>query len=175
AYAPRAGELSAIAWRSALAIICLFSELVVLVTLVQKAYAVSRPATRKVNDDMQSLFRRLHLTGGRWAAGGLLAVAAGATLIFSGVSAAGASPSAHASVHPITHIAPRPHRGTPAPDAAGNLINHGGPVQTAPAVWVVYWGWTSDPNGEQARVNSFLSDVGGSSWLSTVHQYSSAG
>jgi hypothetical protein len=124
---------------------------------------------------MQSLLTRLGLTGGRLAVGGLLAVATGAALIFSGVSAAGASPSAHSSVHPITHIAPRPHRGSPAPAAAGNLINHGGPVQTAPAVWVVYWGWTSDPNGEQARVNSFLSDVGGSSWLSTVHQYSSAG
>ncbi len=130
---------------------------------------------RKVNDDMQSLLTRLGLTRGRWAVGGLLAVAAGAALIFSGVSAAGASPSAHASVHPITHIVPRPHDRAVAPAAGGNLINHGGPVETAPAVWVVYWGWTSDPSGEQARVNSFLTDVGGSSWLSTVHQYSGAG
>src|SRR5579863_8543901 len=124
---------------------------------------------RRVNDVMQSLLTRLGHARGRWAMGGLLAVSAGAALIFSGVSAAGASPSAHARAHPITHIAPRPHRGTVTPAAGGNLINHGGPVQTAPEVWVVYWGWTSDPNGEQARLSSFLTDVGGSSWLSTVH------
>jgi hypothetical protein len=59
--------------------------------------------------------------------------------------------------------------------AQANMTNHGGPVQTAPKVWVVYWGWTSDPKGEQARLQSFLTDVGGSSLLSTVHQYSSAG
>lgn len=130
---------------------------------------------RKVNDDMQPLLTRSGLARGRWAVGGLLAVAASAALIFSGVSVAAASPSAGASVRPITHIAPRPHGHVIVPAAAGNLINHGGPVQTAPAVWIVYWGWTSDPSGEQTRLNSFLTDVGGSSWLSTVHQYSNAG
>ena len=61
---------------------------------------------------------------------------------------------------------------TPAA-TGGNLINHGGPVQTAPKVYVVYWGWTSDPSGEQSYLNNFLSSVGGTSWLSTVNQYGS--
>lgn len=120
-----------------------------------------------------SFLTRSGLTRGRLAVGGFLAVTAGTALIFSGVSAAGASPSAHSSVHPITHIVPRPH-GAIEP-AGSNLINHGGPVETAPVVYVVYWGWTSDPSGEQARLQSFLNDVGGSSWLSTVTQYSGAG
>jgi serine protease len=107
--------------------------------------------------------------------GGFMAVAAGAALIFSAASAAGAAPSGHAPVHPITHMVTKSAHGGNAPLAGGNLINHGGPVQTAPKVWVVYWGWTSDPNGEQARLQSFLNDVGGSSWLSSVTQYSNAG
>jgi hypothetical protein len=57
----------------------------------------------------------------------------------------------------------------------GPLINNGGPVQTAPIVYVVYWGWTSDPSGEQAYLNDFLSTVGGTAWLGTVTQYSGAG
>lgn len=57
----------------------------------------------------------------------------------------------------------------------GPLLNFGGPVQTAPAVYVVYWNWTTDPYGVQAYLNSFLSDIGGSSWLSPVTQYSGAG
>jgi serine protease len=125
---------------------------------------------------MLSVLTRSGLTRGRWAVGGFLAVAIGAALASAGMSAAGASTSVHTKfpVRTHVHIVPRPHGG--AIQAAGsNLINHGGPVQTAPKVWVVYWGWTSDPKGEQARLQSFLTDVGGSSWLSTVHQYSSAG
>ena len=54
---------------------------------------------------------------------------------------------------------------------SGPLVNHGGPVENAPKVYVVYWGWGSDPSGEQSYLNAFLSDVGGSSWLATVNQY----
>jgi serine protease len=57
------------------------------------------------------------------------------------------------------------------PAAGSNLINHGGPVENAPKVYVVYWGWKSDPSGEQPYLNSFLSSVGGTQWLSTVNQY----
>jgi hypothetical protein len=53
----------------------------------------------------------------------------------------------------------------------GPLINNGGPVQTAPRVYVVFWDWTSDPSGEQAYLTRFLSSVGGTSWLNTVYQY----
>jgi serine protease len=61
----------------------------------------------------------------------------------------------------------------PARRGGTSLTNHGGPVLKNPLVYVVYWGWTSDPNGEQAYLNSFLGGVGGSSWLGTVTQYSS--
>jgi hypothetical protein len=53
----------------------------------------------------------------------------------------------------------------------GPLIDHGGPVQTAPQVYVVFWDWTSDPIGEQPYLQNFLSSVGGTPWLSTVDQY----
>lgn len=57
----------------------------------------------------------------------------------------------------------------------GPLINGGGPVQTSPIVYIVFWGWTSDPSGEQTYLKDFLSTVGGTPWLNTVTQYSSAG
>ncbi|HEY2577636.1 MAG TPA: hypothetical protein VGI74_15120 [Streptosporangiaceae bacterium] len=63
-----------------------------------------------------------------------------------------------------------------APDLrASNLINHGGPVETAPMVFLDFWGWTSDPSGEKAYLTAFISAIGGNSWLSTVNQYSGAG
>jgi serine protease len=56
-----------------------------------------------------------------------------------------------------------------------NLTYHGGPVQTAPKIYVVYWGnaWngSGDPNGERSYYNSFISLVGGSRWLNSVTQY----
>jgi hypothetical protein len=60
----------------------------------------------------------------------------------------------------------------------GPLINHYQgmyPVLTHPVVYVVYWGWTSDPYAEQAYLENFLSTVGGTPWLNTVVQYSYAG
>ena len=57
------------------------------------------------------------------------------------------------------------------PARGRNLVYHGGPILKSPLVYVVYWGWTSDPSGEQSYLNSFLSGVGGSSWLNTVTQY----
>jgi hypothetical protein len=58
-----------------------------------------------------------------------------------------------------------------APRAASTLINHGGPVQTAPRLYLDLWGWTSDPSGVSPYLQSFLSKVGGTAWLSTVNQY----
>jgi serine protease len=73
-------------------------------------------------------------------------------------------------MRPVTHIGPRP-RDRAAAIITGLLINHGGPVEAAPRVYVVFWGWTSDPSGEQTYLTNFLRSVGGTSWLYTVFQY----
>jgi hypothetical protein len=56
------------------------------------------------------------------------------------------------------------------------LLYHGGPVQTAPHIYIVFWGsaWNTssgDPNGVAARLKSFMGIVGGSKWLNSVTQY----
>jgi PKD repeat protein len=38
-------------------------------------------------------------------------------------------------------------------------------------VYVDFWGWGSDPYGEQSYLTNFLAGVGGTSWLSSVNQY----
>jgi hypothetical protein len=64
-----------------------------------------------------------------------------------------------------------------AATTGNNLFYHGGTggigVETAPRVYVVFWGsqWSSDPSGEASLVQKFLNGVGGSSWLSSVTQY----
>ncbi len=58
-----------------------------------------------------------------------------------------------------------------APLVAVPLLNHGGPVQNAPRVYVVYWDWVGDASGEQPYLNKFLSSVGSTFWLSAVSQY----
>jgi len=59
--------------------------------------------------------------------------------------------------------------------AVSNLTYHGGPVQTAPKIYAVYWGsaWngSGDPNGVKARANAFYGVIGGSRWLNSVTQY----
>jgi hypothetical protein len=55
----------------------------------------------------------------------------------------------------------------------GPLVDNGGPVETKPTVYVDYWGWTSDPSGEQPYLESFLSSIGGTRWAATVGQYGS--
>ena len=59
-----------------------------------------------------------------------------------------------------------------------NLYYHGGTggigVETAPKIYVVFWGsqWNNnDPSGEAAILQSFYNGVGGSSWLNSVTQY----
>jgi hypothetical protein len=71
----------------------------------------------------------------------------------------------------VRSLVPRPKHGAIPALGSGNLINHGGPVQNAPKVYVVFWHWTSDPSGEQSYLTRFLSSIGGTSWLSTVSQY----
>ena len=58
---------------------------------------------------------------------------------------------------------------------SNNLSYHGGVggigVETAPKVYLVTWGWTSDPSGELAYIQNFYKGVGGSSWNNSVTQY----
>ena len=87
------------------------------------------------------------------------------------VSPAGAVASGrHHRVRAVTHLGPRPHY-LAAAVIPGLMTDHGGPVETAPRVYVDFWDWTSDPSGEQAYLTSFLQSVGGTAWLYTVFQY----
>ncbi|MEA3201934.1 MAG: hypothetical protein QOE90_3362 [Thermoplasmata archaeon] len=81
---------------------------------------------------------------------------------------------------PVKHFmptqlnAPQP-LGSASP-AVSNMVYGGGPVQTAPKVYLVFWGWTSgDPSGEAPVLAKFFAGVGGSSWANIQTQYSSIG
>ena len=99
---------------------------------------------------------------------GMLAIAGSLTL----TTALGyTAPVAAAASGAHTVMAPRTVHAAPQAIIRGALVNHGGPVQTAPRVFIVFWDFTTDPVGEQAYMTRFLSTVGGSSWLRTVNQY----
>ena len=59
--------------------------------------------------------------------------------------------------------------------ATSNLQYYGGPVQTAPQLYLIEWGsaWSStgDPDGVASRLKSFYGVIGGGAWLATVTQY----
>lgn len=61
------------------------------------------------------------------------------------------------------------------PSKSKNLTYHGGVggvgVETSPRVYLVTWGWTSDPSGELGYLQSFYQGVGGSPWNNSVTQY----
>jgi serine protease len=64
--------------------------------------------------------------------------------------------------------------------AVSNLTYHGGPVQTAPNLYVVFWGsaWntsTGDPHAEKTLLTKFYGAIGGSKWLNSVTQYTQSG
>ncbi|HEV2740720.1 MAG TPA: hypothetical protein VGU66_19315 [Candidatus Elarobacter sp.] len=65
--------------------------------------------------------------------------------------------------------------GQRATQATSNLTYHGGPIQTNPKMYIVFWGsaWngSGDPNGVANQMKNFLGIVGGSSWLNSVTQY----
>jgi hypothetical protein len=66
--------------------------------------------------------------------------------------------------------------GVRATQATSPLTYHGGPVQTNPKMYVVFWGssWntsTGDPKGVATQLKNFLSIIGGSRWLNSVTQY----
>jgi hypothetical protein len=98
--------------------------------------------------------------------------------------AASAAPPAKPRVQPKLHLMrPRGFNGQKPGKPGGhnqsnNLYYHSGAsatgVETAPQVYLVFWGsqWTgNDPVGEANVLESFLAGVGGSSWLNSVTQY----
>src|SRR5690242_6984575 len=103
--------------------------------------------------------------------------AAAASLLLAATGMAALSQSANAAPsHPQPHftVGVRPSHAAPMA-SGGPMYSHGGPVQTGPRVYLLFWGWTSDPYGEQGYLMNFLSKVGCTSWLKTVNQYSGAG
>jgi hypothetical protein len=93
-------------------------------------------------------------------------------LAYPGAAGSAAVSPGHAQPRAHIHLTPtRPRRMGAASAIPGPLIDNGGPVQSAPRVYVDFWGWTSDPSGEQGYLTRFLSSVGGNSWLATVSQY----
>jgi len=114
---------------------------------------------------LSSSFRRRALIG-------LTGAVAVATMI--GFAAPSAMAAPHQSGPHLLRTRTTTHTAAPQAVIPGAMTNHGGPVQTAPRVFVDFWGWTSDPSGEQAYLNRFLGSVGGTSWLATVNQYGSA-
>jgi serine protease len=89
-----------------------------------------------------------------------------------------------AMVHATVEDAQRVREAASPPERArsgtngGNLSYHGGTagvgVETAPKIYLVLWGsqWTgNDPSGEEAILDNFYGNVGGSNWSNTVTQY----
>src|SRR5437764_12880673 len=108
-----------------------------------------------------------------------LAVAAALALGVNSLCSAGpvsATPSHLLPPQAAAHVLKT--KGGARPSRTNNLSYHGGVggigVETAPKVYLVLWGsqWNSnDPSGEASILQSFFSDVGGSSWLNSVTQY----
>lgn len=84
-----------------------------------------------------------------------------ALLVAAAVALASVSP-ASAESHAGKHLL-KVDKYNAHPLRVGNLSNHGGPVQNSPVMYIVFWGWASDPSGEQSYLTGFLSVVGGSS------------
>ncbi len=78
-------------------------------------------------------------------------------------------------------LKPRGAHGHGGGGGGANLFSHGGAVETAPAVFISYWGpeWagTGFSTGgytsvqAQAYINGFFGGVGGSSWINSTTQY----
>jgi hypothetical protein len=89
-----------------------------------------------------------------------------------------AEPLSRAVIHRTVEGAQRARASRIRPRRSNELSYHGGiggiGVETAPRVYVVFWGsqWNNnDPSGEAALVQNFLNGAGGSSWLNSVTQY----
>jgi hypothetical protein len=76
------------------------------------------------------------------------------------------------------HPNARPGNVGPHGSSSPELSYHGGTggigVETAPAIYLVFWGsqWNNnDPSGEVTILQNFYNGVGGNSWLNSVTQY----
>ena len=82
-----------------------------------------------------------------------------------------------AMVHATVEAAQRARAQKPSRPTSGgssNLSYHGGSVQTAPTIYLVFWGsqWNNgDPSGEASTLESFYAALSGSSWSATDTQY----
>ena len=66
-----------------------------------------------------------------------------------------------------------PGTGPSCPDR-GRVLDHGGPVETDPVVFLDFWGWHRDPLGEHRYLVDFLGAIGSSRWLGLVGHYTGA-
>lgn len=79
--------------------------------------------------------------------------------------------------HPAWVASLRGHARRFRPNAASNLLYKGGPVQTAPKIYLVFWGISStsdtthDPDGLASYLINFFSSIPASTWLNTDTQY----
>jgi hypothetical protein len=108
----------------------------------------------------------------------------GALAVVIGSTATAIAAPADASSAPLTVQTPRlPPQNVALPRSAqprgaaivpitGALIpHHGGAVETAPHLYIDFWGWTSDPAGVQPYLTSFLSSIGNTEWIKVLEQY----
>jgi len=58
-------------------------------------------------------------------------------------------------------------------ECCGLLTYRTGPVLERPHAYLIFWGYgaAGDPNGVEPLLKTFISNIGGSSWLNTVTQY----
>jgi serine protease len=95
-------------------------------------------------------------------------LSAGVLVMGASAVAVASSDVLHGNVAHNMHVrGVKPAGGT----GSSNLFSHGGAVETVPGVYIVYWGWTSDPSGEAAYQKNFFTGVGGSTWINSTTQY----
>lgn len=71
------------------------------------------------------------------------------------------------------------HGVEPMRRGSSNLTYHNGPVETAPKIYVVFWGsaWSGsgDPDGVANLLKTWYGTMGGSKWLNSTTQYTQSG
>jgi len=109
----------------------------------------------------------------------IAAACAAVALTLGAAAGANATPATSGTTghHVHSHKVVMPQRGAHnrAQLAAGNLQYGGGPVETNPTVYLVFWGsqWDSDGNGVQQYLTDYFSGVGTGSdnWSTIMTQY----
>jgi serine protease len=69
---------------------------------------------------------------------------------------------------PVGHYVPMARR-----SGSSNVVWNGGPVQTVPKIYIVFWGpkWTTS-DGEYKALTGFFNAIGGKGWINIDTQYS---